>query len=251
MTTLAFPSDITLDTLSTFIHHTFGIHEMQSLTRLAEAFADEVRVQLLVTLLERDATVSELAARLGVSQPRVSTHLARLRQAGLVAAEANERQRTYSVDRPRVTGILTALRSASRRSPRAVAPVQTMRTDSKSAAIRHARTCYGHLAGVVGVQLLTELLQRNWLQVQRGDRRAYELTDAGEEALRKRHVDLLRARKARRRFAVGCLDWTERRPHLGGALGVAIFSALVSRGIASREMDSRVVRMRRPVAKWF
>jgi hypothetical protein len=126
-----------------------------------------------------------------------------------------------------------------------------MRTDSKSAAIRHARTCYGHLAGVVGVQLLTELLQRNWVQVQRGDRRAYELTDAGEEALRKRHVDLLGARKARRRFAVGCLDWTERRPHLGGALGVAIFSALVRSGIASREANSRVVRMRRPVAKWF
>ena len=224
---------------------------MQSLTRLASAFADEVRLQLLIVLLERDATVSELAARLGLPQPRVSMHLARLRRADLVVVEATERQRTYSVDRARVAVVLAALQSASHQSPRASAPVRTPRTGSKSAAIRHARTCYGHLAGVVGVQLLTELLQRGWLQAQRGDRRAYELTDAGEEALRKRNVDLLCARKARRRFAVGCLDWTERRPHLGGSLGVAIFAALVKRGIASREANSRVVRMRRPLANWL
>ena len=78
--------------------------------------------------------------------------------------------------------------------------------------IRQARTCYDHLAGVAGVQLLDAFLTRGWLEAGDGPRPRYRLTPTGEIALRARGVDIETAQRARRMFAFGCLDWTERRP---------------------------------------
>ena len=228
------------------------INEMQPLAQLARALADETRLRILTVLLEGAATVSDLVTRLGVPQPRVSTQLALLRDAGLVSVHGIGRQRIYDCDGERVGAVLAALRVLTPVAPRRVAPsAQAARAVRHNTALRQARTCYGHLAGVAGVQLLDDLLRRGWLEVQEGTQPHYHLTPRGAQALLGRGVDLVRARKARRVFAYGCLDWTERRPHLGGALGAAILEALAAAGVIRREKSSRAVAFLKPVSRWL
>jgi len=131
-------------------------------------------------LLEREATVSDLASRLNLAQPRVSTHLARLRTAGLVTRVSIGRHRAYRVDTARVKRLLDALYAAGpgpgtlrRQSPRAARELR------RDAPLRHARTCYDHLAGVEGVHLLREMLRRGWLLQGRRNGPAYELSASG------------------------------------------------------------------------
>jgi hypothetical protein len=118
--------------------------------------------------------------------------------------------------------------------------------------IRHARTCYDHLAGIAGVQLLDRLLERRWLAVtENGPRPRYALTPMGEAALRARGVPLDGAKQARRLFAFDCLDWTERRPHLGGALGAAILDALQDAGALQRDAAGRTMLLTKPLDTWL
>jgi hypothetical protein len=120
--------------------------------------------------------------------------------------------------------------------------------------MRQARTCYDHLAGVAGVQLLEAMLQRRWLEPHQPEKHArmlYHLTPQGAQALRERGVDVVRTAQGRRRFAFGCIDWTERRAHLGGALGAAILEAMVTAGMVRRQHQSRGVICQKPVLDWL
>lgn len=225
---------------------------MQPLVQLAQALADETRLRLLTVLQDGDATVSDLVTRLGVPQPRVSTHLAVLRKAGLVGVEVVGRQRVYRPDAKRVRAVLEALQ--------ALAPVmphrsqQATREVRRNTALRQARTCYDHLAGMAGVALLETLLQRGWIEPETNEtetRPRYHLTPEGTQALQQRGVDLAGAQKSRRRFAYGCLDWTERRPHLGGALAAAILDALQNAGVVGRQRQARAVTLRQSLHAWI
>jgi hypothetical protein len=118
--------------------------------------------------------------------------------------------------------------------------------------LRRARTCYNHLAGVAGVGLLDEMVRRGWL-VPGGaaERSDYTLTPEGAAALARRGVDLAAARTSGRRFAYGCPDWTEGRPHLSGALASEILKALGRRGVIERRPGSRAVRQHNSLASWL
>ncbi len=119
--------------------------------------------------------------------------------------------------------------------------------------MRRARTCYDHLAGVVGVALFDEMMNRGWLeQTERQDslRISYQLTSSGTQALVGKNVDLPPS-SSRRRFAYGCTDWTERSSHLGGALGAAILRYLQDSSIVRRSAGTRVVSVESDVAAWF
>ena len=225
---------------------------MQALLPLTQALTDETRLRLLTALLEETATVSALALHLGLPQPRISSHLALLRQVGLVTVDVVGRQRTYSVDTQRVEAIFTALSAflpdAARRPPRSA---QAAREVRRNTTLRQGRTCYDHLAGVTGMQLIDELLRRGWLEDDSGPRQRYHLTPQGQQALQSRGVDLAGAQKTRRQFAYGCLDWTERRPHLGGALGAAMLTALSDAGYIRRNRQSRAVTLRQPLTGWL
>jgi hypothetical protein len=139
----------------------------------------------------------------------------------------------------------------------ATTPVQPTRSAQAARAvrrdmpIRQARTCYDHLAGVAGVRLLDALLMRGWLTGKEGPRPRYRLTPAGETALRNRGVDIDTAHHARRMFAFGCLDWTERRPHLGGALGAAILAALEEAGAIQHDGTGRTMLLKKPLDTWL
>jgi DNA-binding PadR family transcriptional regulator len=107
---------------------------------------------------------------------------------------------------------------------------------------------------VAGVQLLDEMCRRGWLEhnePEENPRSLYHLTPQGTQALRERGVDVVRACKARRRFAFGCVDWTERRAHLGGALGSVILEAMLRAGIVQRQQQSRAVVFQKSVGDWL
>ena len=135
--------------------------------------------------------------------------------------------------------------------PRSAQATREVRRDS---ALRRARTCYDHLAGVAGVQLLEELLSRGWLEVGEsgeGERRSYRLTPEGADTLHLKGVQLELAPKSRRPFAFGCLDWTERRDHLAGTLGAAILSTLISSNAVRKQQGTRAVTLPRGVKEWL
>jgi hypothetical protein len=133
-------------------------------------------------------------------------------------------------------------------APRSPGATREVRRHS---AIRQARTCYDHLAGVAGVQLLAAILGLDWLQPQDDRRLQYRLTPRGTEGLSARGLDISHVYKARRTMAYGCLDWTERRPHLAGALGAAILEALGTAGVIRRVVGSRAVVVLQPLTNWL
>jgi hypothetical protein len=151
--------------------------------------------------------------------------------------ETRGRQRVYSLNGQSPALALSTLRTlAASVAPAREAAELAVRDD---APIRRARTCYDHLAGLAGVRMLDAFLGRGWLE-RRGER-DFELTPTGEAALEREGVDVRAARRARRAFAIGCPDWTERRYHMGGALGSATLAALLRSGLARLEPGSRVV----------
>ncbi len=130
---------------------------------------------------------------------------------------------------------------------------QAAREVRRDTALRRARTCYDHLAGVAGVALFEEMLNRGWLeQTEREDspRVSYRLTPLGQQALAAKGVDLTPS-SSKRRFAYGCTDWTERRSHVGGALGAAVLRALQARDIVRRTPGTRTVAVQSGTTSWF
>lgn len=128
------------------------------------------------------------------------------------------------------------------------------REGQRQSSFRQARTCYDHLAGAAGVQLLDALREHGWIDADSdtaASRPAYHLTTSGEVALRARGVNLAKARRARRRFAYGCPDGTACGMHLGGSLGAQIFEALRRNGIVRRQGETRVVSLQQPLASWL
>jgi len=123
----------------------------------------------------------------------------------------------------------------------------------RDTALRRARTCYDHLAGVAGVALFDEMQNRGWLEqteIQDSPRVSYRLTSLGQQALADKSVDLTPS-GSKRRFAYGCTDWTERRLHVGGALGAAVLRALQAKDIVRRTPGTRAVTVQSGIAEWF
>ncbi len=131
---------------------------------------------------------------------------------------------------------------------------QAAREVRRNSSLRQARTCYDHLAGVAGVQLLDDLLNHKWLEIAHDNKTLHpscSLTPRGVEALGLRKIDTQGCRNGRRRFADGCLDWTERRFHLGGALGATLLQALLELGVVRRLQGTRAVVVEQPKTVWL
>jgi DNA-binding transcriptional ArsR family regulator len=167
----------------------------------------------------RALTATELAPAADVTPATASEHLAKLHAGGLVEVVAQGRHRYHRLASPEVGA---ALESLSHVAPEK--PVATLRQSGRARSLAEARTCYDHLAGRCGVALHDGLLARGWLVPQTA---GYGLSSAGTEGLLGWGVDVASARTARRRLARPCLDWTERREHLAGALAAALTTALV------------------------
>lgn len=203
---------------------------------VARLVAEPSRGRMLTSLMDgRARTAKELAFAAGVTAPTASFHVAKLVEGEVLAVEAQGRHRYFRIARPEIAQALEALMTAAGQRP----TNGTMAGgDEPLPPIQRARMCYDHLAGRLGVDLLAALVRRRWL-TERG--RDFELTRRGREGLAEMGVDVCGAEEARRRFACACLDWSERRPHLGGALGAALVERMLAAKWLRRIEDSRVV----------
>ena len=130
---------------------------------------------------------------------------------------------------------------------------QAARQVRENSPLRQARTCYDHLAGVAGVQLMDQLLTLGWLEPTeyQKDRQLFRPTLLGQEELTQRGLDLTTLRKTNRRFAYGCVDWTERGNHLAGSLAAAILQSLQATGTITRHPNTRTVTLAKPLVNWL
>ncbi|MEU8060693.1 ArsR/SmtB family transcription factor [Microbispora bryophytorum] len=203
---------------------------------VAALIADGARAAMLTALLDgRALAAGELARIAGVSAPTASSHLARLLDGGLVTVVKQGRHRYYRLAGPDVARTLEVLARISGR-----VAVRSLRQSRQARLLREARSCYDHLAGRVGVELYDALVREAGLIEADG---GCLLTASGAQALTELGVDVDRVRRARRRFAPDCLDWLERRPHLGGALGAAVLDRLLAREWLVRGTVPRALRL--------
>jgi len=187
-------------------------------------FGDPARAAMLVALSDGSALpAGELARRASVSPATATTHLRRLVDAGLVRVTVQGRHRYHQLAGPPVSAVLEALANVA-----PALPVKSLRQHREVTALAEARTCYDHLAGRRGVQLRARLLAAGALQTTDG--RDHSLTGHGEALIADLDIDLDQLRAGRRIFARSCLDWTQRRPHLAGALPAAVTSTFLARG---------------------
>src|SRR5690349_16543989 len=199
----------------------------------AALMADPTRAAILRALLpDRPLAAGELARMAGVSAATASFHLAKLLDGGMIAVARQGRHRYYRLAGHEVAAAIEALGLIS-----PALPVRTLRQSREAAALAEARTCYDHLAGRAGVELLAGLLRLGWLEeksgrTDRGDTSAvrFEITGAGAKGLGSFGLDTLQIRRSRRYFAGTCIDWTQRRGHLNGALAAAITTRLFDLG---------------------
>jgi DNA-binding transcriptional ArsR family regulator len=204
----------------------------------AALMADPTRAAILRALLpDRPLAAGELARMTGVSAATASFHLAKLLEGGMITVVRQGRHRYYRLAGHEVAAAIEALGLIS-----PALPVRTLRQSREAAALAEARTCYDHLAGRAGVELLAGLLRLGWLEeksgrTDRGDTSAvrFEITGAGAKALGSFGLDMLQIRRSRRHFAGTCIDWTQRRGHLNGALAAAITTRLFDLGWIERD----------------
>lgn len=205
------------------------------LARLARTIGEPSRIRMLALLMEgRALTAKELAYGAGVEPATASAHLQRLAADRFIEAAAQGRHKYFRLASPQVAQLIEALMALAPAAPHAPRP------HGPHGPLRAARFCYDHLAGRLGVGLTDALLQRRLLRQQDG---GLLLSAAGERWCRDFGIELEPLRRARRRFAHPCLDWSERRDHLGGALGAALAQRLQELGWIERERHSRVVRI--------
>jgi len=204
-----------------------------NVSAIAAAIAEPARTRMLLSLLDgRARTSTELATIAEVSPSTASVHLARLRQQQLVAAVAQGKHRYYRLHGPRVAAALEALAVVA-------GPPRKPFVPSTPPRLRFARSCYDHMAGSLAIALHDRLFALRWLS--RDDHGTYDVTRVGAGELSRLNIDTDVLRTLRRRFAFGCLDWSERRPHLGGAVGAALLQLALARRWLAADLDSRAL----------
>ena len=211
----------------------------------AALMADPTRAAILRALLPgRPLAAGELARMAGVSAATASFHLAKLLDGGMIAVARQGRHRYY-----RLAGheVATAIEALGLISP--ALPVRSLRQSREAAALAQARTCYDHLAGRAGVELLDAMLRRRFLTREPSGRTEwadtpsarFDVTVPGARALASFGINVGDVRRSRRNFAGACIDWTQRRGHLNGALAAAIASRLFELGWIERGQRRRSV----------
>ncbi|MGW4161374.1 ArsR/SmtB family transcription factor [Streptomyces sp. NPDC004788] len=230
------------------------VHHQPDIARAAQLIADPSRARMLKALSDgRAVAAGLLATEAGVSAATASVHLGKLLDARLVVMESVGRCRYYRLANPDVSLALEALAVIAQ-----PLPVTSLRESSTAGALRRSRTCYDHLAGRLGVSLLECMLKDGLLTGHDGSHRPeeavrdgaygyghdvdYRLTDTGRDTLARFGVDLDRL-PARRPPIRYCVDWSEKRHHLAGAVGAALTARLFELGWLRYGSSPRVVHV--------
>jgi DNA-binding transcriptional ArsR family regulator len=205
---------------------------------VAALIGDPARATILMALLGGESRpATELALRCRLTPQTVSAHLAKLVEGGLLAVERSGRHRYYRLAGPQVAHALEALNALA-----PARPVRSLRQSEDAAALRFARTCYDHLAGVLGIAVTQALLDRGYILMTASDSGGgFTLTPPGADWLARFGIDATQLRHSRRAFASRCLDWSERRHHVAGALGAALAARLLELEWITRSRSSRAI----------
>lgn len=202
------------------------------IAQVAALVGDPARANMLSALMDgRTLTASELAYVSGVAPQTASGHLAKLSDAGLLALEKQGRRRYFRLASPLVARMLEGLMVVAQEGP-----ARQRNLWRGGETLRHARTCYDHMAGRIAVAIADRLVQRSFILL---DEDGGQLTDAGRSFFDELGVDLLASK--RRVFCRPCLDWSERRPHLAGAVGAAILRHALEHDWVEHVRDSRAL----------
>lgn len=204
---------------------------------IAAAIGEPARARMLYSLVDGQArTSTELSVVAEVSPSTASVHLKRLTKARLVTALVRGKHRFYSLGGPEVASALEALSvlAGGSRDKSAVGSFSRLRI---------ARTCYDHMAGIVGVSIHDRFKSLGWLVDSRSTETAYDLTLNAVKAFETLGIDIDATRKLRRKFACPCLDWSEQRPHMGGALGAALLKVALKKRWVLQDLDSRALEV--------
>lgn len=204
---------------------------------IAELIGEPARSAILVALLDGLALpAGELALLSGISAQSASGHLSKLVDGGLLAVQSAGRHRYYRIAKPEVAHALEALGAIST-MPRP----STMPADPQARALCAARSCYDHLAGRIAVELAAALTSSK--AIRPCGELDYELGPHGKAWFKNMGLDVDSLRHHRRSFARQCLDWTERKPHLAGALGAALCSRMLALKWIARRPKTRALRI--------
>ena len=214
-------------------------HADAAVSRIAATIGEPARARMLYCLMDGHArTSTELAIVADVSPSTTSVHLARLKEQRLVTVLAQGKHRYYRLAGAGVAEALEALMVVAGGSRDRFVPNTPNR-------LRAARTCYDHMAGAIAVSLHDRFGELGWWSVSSVDDTAYDLTEEGAKAFARLGIDIEATRRLRRRFACACVDWSERRPHIGGALGAALLSVALKRHWVVQDLDSRALSVTR------
>ncbi len=206
---------------------------------IAAAIGEPARARMLYCLMDGNArTGTELATVADVSPSTASVHLNRLKTQRLVKVLVQGKHRYYSLEGPQVAAALEALRVLAEGS------CQPFRSGSLG-RLQAARTCYDHIAGSLGVSLHDRFMALGWLSMPVAGGTAYDVAPEGAKGFEAVGIDVDATRELRRRFACACLDWSERRPHVGGALGAALLRIALKQRWVEKDLDSRALTVTR------
>ena len=210
---------------------------MVSTTKIAEVAAligDLARAAMLASLMDgRALSAAELAAAAGITPQTASSHLSRLTDAGLLSVQRQGRHRYHRLASPDVARMLEGIMQLAS----GLAPARPVVVGPRDAALRAARTCYDHLAGRLGVGIADALLAGGQVDF---DAESGIVTDRGLALFRGLGIEPDTG-KRRRVLCRPCLDWSERRPHLAGALGAALCAHCLDQGWIRRATATRAV----------
>lgn len=217
-------------------HQSMNAQHDAAVSSIAAAIGEPARARMLYCLMDGHArTSTELSVVAGISPSTASVHLHRLKTNRLVKVFLQGKHRFYNLDNSQVAEALEGLSVLAGEPPNQFQP-------STPSLLRTARTCYDHIAGALGVALHDRFHELKWVSTIRGDKSVnYGLTREGVKMMNAVGIDAGVIRLSRRKFAFACLDWSERRPHIGGALGAALLQMALRRKWVLQELDSRAL----------
>ncbi|MHB1287023.1 MAG: ArsR/SmtB family transcription factor [Leptospirales bacterium] len=208
--------------------------EVLTLAQMAHLVSSPSRAAMLLAMSDgRALPASELAFRAGISSQTASEHLALMKKMGILCSEICGRHRYYRIVSHRMMETIEDLLAVS-----AEVRFRERPDIARVAPLRQARMCYDHLAGRLGVTLAEQFQKKGWVFLEGKD---FQITDIGRHQLEDFGVDWPALERSRRLFARRCIDWSERKPHIGGAFGAFLATRFMELDWIRRSQGSRVV----------
>jgi DNA-binding transcriptional ArsR family regulator len=215
----------------------------KDLSNIARLIADQTRASILLTLMDgRALPAGELAHHANVSAQTASNHLSQLMEGHLISCEIAGRHRYYKIASPHIATVLESLGLLTNSH----SPSPQRKLDPE---LSYARSCYDHLAGQLGVQITSQLLAKNYIELEEAE---FSITSQGHSFFKYLNIDTELLLQSRRQFAKPCLDWTERKYHLAGALGAALLCHLLNNKLVARsKQKNRVLILNQKGKSWL